>query len=270
MSDRKRTPEHVDWEVEDQFNYTETLSLPEWAWEFLRRHPDYRKDWEGARQDFRIVERSDRTITIRADNPACSLLRWGCLYSSPPIGDARSARVLWQPDLCSHVLRLKSLRPTDGTVTFALSNATCSSLLLLGYDDKQHVVFGDNGRRLQLAVDGEDIRQSVTLVCDNSLPSSPRNQLRWQRCFEDLQWGGRLMPSYFRPEPHSDLLKRALIALDGSLAGAPQRQIAMAIFGASAVSEKWDAPGRPLRDKVRRAIRTGRRLMSGGYRNLLR
>jgi len=65
-------------------------------------------------------------------------------------------------------------------------------------------------------------------------------------------------------------LKRALIALDGSLAGASQRQIAAALFGASIVSEKWDAPGRPLRYKVRRAIRAGNKLMRGGYRNLIR
>ena len=272
MSERKRTPEHVDWEIEGEFDYTDTLSLPEWGWEFLRRNPDYRKDWEQAKHCFANIEYVGEGVVIDVGNCACDLLRWGCLYSSDPIADARTSRILWQPNLCSHVLRLKSLPVSNNSHGdgFVCETAKCWSVLLVGGDREQHLLFCDAGRKLQVVVQGENVRQPVSLIWDSSVDSKSRNQIRWKRCFDDLQWAGRLIPSHFGLVPRAALLKRALIALDGSLAGASQRQIAAALFGASIVSEKWDAPGRPLRYKVRRAIRAGNKLMRGGYRNLIR
>lgn len=57
-------------------------------------------------------------------------------------------------------------------------------------------------------------------------------------------------------------------ALDGHLAGASERDIAIAIFGQCMVTEKWHGDSE-LRARVRYLIRRGRNLMSGGYRSLL-
>lgn len=61
---------------------------------------------------------------------------------------------------------------------------------------------------------------------------------------------------------------QSLQALDGHLAGASERDIAIAIFGARMVMEKWHGDSE-LRAKVRYLIRRGRNLMNGGYRSLL-
>ena len=61
-----------------------------------------------------------------------------------------------------------------------------------------------------------------------------------------------------------------LQALDGALAGATQREIAIAIFGAARTECAWRDAGGHLRDTIRRAIRRGRFLMNGGYLGLLR
>jgi len=34
-----------DWRKAEDYAYTEGLTLHEWAWEFLRRNPEYRADW---------------------------------------------------------------------------------------------------------------------------------------------------------------------------------------------------------------------------------
>lgn len=60
-----------------------------------------------------------------------------------------------------------------------------------------------------------------------------------------------------------------LQALDGWLAGAPYRDIAVALFGEARVEADWTDPRRHLRDRVRRAVRRGRALMGGGYRTFL-
>lgn len=61
---------------------------------------------------------------------------------------------------------------------------------------------------------------------------------------------------------------QSLQALDGHLAGASERDIAIAIFGQRAVAQKWHGDSE-MRAKVRYLIRRGRKLMDGGYRSLL-
>lgn len=61
---------------------------------------------------------------------------------------------------------------------------------------------------------------------------------------------------------------QSLQALDGHLAGASERDIAIAIFGGRMVKEKWHSDSE-LRARVRYLIRRGRMLMNGGYRRLL-
>jgi hypothetical protein len=51
-------------------------------------------------------------------------------------------------------------------------------------------------------------------------------------------------------------------------AGATQREVAQALFGAAVVAERWYALGE-LRAQVRRLARRGRALVDGGYRRLL-
>ena len=61
---------------------------------------------------------------------------------------------------------------------------------------------------------------------------------------------------------------QSLQALDGHLAAASERDIAIALFGERTVRENWHSDSE-LRAKVRYLIRRGRILMSGGYRRLL-
>ena len=61
---------------------------------------------------------------------------------------------------------------------------------------------------------------------------------------------------------------RALHALDGWLAGASHRDIAIALFGAKRVAEAWSSVSE-LRAQTRYYIRRARDLMEGGYRKLV-
>jgi hypothetical protein len=70
-----------------------------------------------------------------------------------------------------------------------------------------------------------------------------------------------------RPSAAALLELHALQALDASLAGASQRQIAIGLFGAQAVAVGWHADG-ALRSRVRRLLRHARSLMCGRYRRL--
>lgn len=64
-------------------------------------------------------------------------------------------------------------------------------------------------------------------------------------------------------------LRDALIAIDGERSGAKRREIANVIFGKPRVDADWSHPNRVLKDRIKRSIRRGRRLLAGAYRKLL-
>lgn len=74
--------------------------------------------------------------------------------------------------------------------------------------------------------------------------------------------------SVSRPSRSAVVYVRALQALDGTLAGASQREIATALFGQARVAEGWTADSE-LRAQVRYLIQRGQTLMQGQYRTLL-
>lgn len=71
-----------------------------------------------------------------------------------------------------------------------------------------------------------------------------------------------------RPPRSAMVHMRALQALDGTLAGASQREIATVLFGEQDVAARWSPDGE-LRAQVRYLVRRGTALMAGEYRNLL-
>lgn len=64
-------------------------------------------------------------------------------------------------------------------------------------------------------------------------------------------------------------LRDALIALDGEQAGATRREIATVIYGADRVAEEWREPSGRLKAVIKRDVLRGRRLVAGGYRQLV-
>ncbi|MGC4252800.1 MAG: DUF2285 domain-containing protein [Sphingobium sp.] len=86
----------------------------------------------------------------------------------------------------------------------------------------------------------------------------------------DLERLGRQRAHHDLPDARSYRLAFVLQVLDGYDAGASQRQIANALFGAERVKADWNGYSDYLRSRVCRAIRVGQSLRDGGYRNLLR
>ncbi|QYZ66707.1 MAG: hypothetical protein HPY30_12375 [Gammaproteobacteria bacterium (ex Lamellibrachia satsuma)] len=45
-----------DWCLADDYGFTEKLSGAQWAWEFLRRNPDYRREWKIFNETWQLLE----------------------------------------------------------------------------------------------------------------------------------------------------------------------------------------------------------------------
>ncbi|RTM05690.1 MAG: DUF2285 domain-containing protein [Hyphomicrobiales bacterium] len=158
----------------------------------------------------------------------------------------------------------------DGTETFAIDALTCGVSIFRTVDGWQHVLIEDHRRSLRLAVCGSDLLGPVQLK-SNALwpPSEIRQRLNRLECLNALRSTGRLPPRFFPVEPRRARLRSVLRALDGSISGASHREIGTALFGKARMERDWTDPGDHLRDIVRRAVRRGHALMTGGYRRFL-
>jgi hypothetical protein len=152
-----------------------------------------------------------------------------------------------------------------------LSRPPCRTLILQMPGPLQHVLVQDTGRCLQFAVEGADILGPARLVTDTLVEEGRlRAHLGALGCLNDFYRSGRLLKRHFPPEPRGERLTLVLQALDGWRAGASHREIAEGLFGRARVEADWGDPGDHLRDRTRRAVRRGRVLMEGGYRQFLR
>jgi hypothetical protein len=242
-----RTERQPDWRNTETYAYTANLTRLGWAWEFLRRNPRFQADFR-------------QSSDIGGAGRHGDLRRWGVLRADDPTKNGLDAKVFWDPDACAAVLPL-----------VAGQNASPVDTRRVVKHGVSHVLLCDGGRRLQLSVQ----------VCAQPMPDNlltdavvlPRERPhRWRSliCFNEFLFSGHLSRRHFRTERMARRLVSVVQALDGAMSDAPHRDIAIALHGRVRVSCDWNDPGEYLRDGVRRAIRRGRLLMNGGYRQFLR
>jgi hypothetical protein len=193
-------------------------------------------------------------------------LTGGCPFPEDPTLDARDARPAWH----RRHGRWTRLVPDDDPAAapfdlWAIPGA--KSMTADGADLRLHVRAGG---------------QLVGLVLSEALCDGDRfacvvpvgTKVQSARAVLDLAFGLLRRPrigtrtSVSRPSRSAIVHARALQALDGALAGASQREIAIAVFGEAHVAANWTADSE-LRAQVRYLIQRGRALMQGQYRPLL-
>ncbi|PZR34106.1 DUF2285 domain-containing protein [Caulobacter segnis] len=216
------------------------LSVPAFAWEFLRRNPDYRSDFAG------------HTVDV---DP-----RWGLRFPADPALPHAQAGVFWREDVAPGIV-LPIVGPAPETSPY-LSKPQWEGAPREGEDGLHlRLVAG-----LQLLFRRPRERSGPVLVV---LRFDQEFGLR-VRAVQALE---RAVNS--RSAPRSRLtaaqrlrLARSLVALDGFERRDTYRDIARTVFGDEAVErEAWRTAS--VRDATIRLVRTGRRLMRGGYLKLL-
>jgi hypothetical protein len=240
-------------------NWMDWLSTSGWSWEFLRRSPDYIAAYNAfMHADFRSESEASP---------------WGLRYFEDPDLDAASANVFWKLDASHDVMPLQAVPASNypKASPFPFDRLSCR-ITVRSYTDepRSDVLFANEGCFLQLAIFGDvPLDKAVLLtpvVTDGRRADRQREAMRR---LDDLVRTGTLRPSLYRQETRVRRLKRVLHALDASLAQQSHREIAISMFGAERVLREWSDPRESLRDHVRRAVRSGRDFMEGGYRQLL-
>lgn len=245
----------------DPLSYEWMWKLPNlgWAWEFLRRDADYRAEYSASRKG--DVDEDRLSGTKAASGP---LLR-----PVDPDQDARTADVFWHKDVCATVLPVEGVPAhSKGTFQFLPLDGMRCRVSVIDDKDTHHVLYSEEGRSLQLEVHGPLIEAALLTPALLQEQEAPGRLIAMRRLCDMLATHS-LRAALYPPERRAARLMTLVKALDGALLNMSQRDIAIRLFGAARVAKEWSDPGNHLRDQVRRAIRSGRKMMAGGYRRLL-
>ena len=228
-------PHHLaHWYPTAAYLYILGLDALALAWEYLRRHPDYRLDW------LRRARRPD------------AAQRWGLRLLEDPALDAREAYPAWLPGNDAVVQLYPDADPPVNAELFSVWRIPGHKQLL--HDGKGLMLIArspGHWQRFVLAPGLEDGMAVAHAYRGRGVTHAPDTPAPMARP---------------RPPPAALLELHTLQALDATLAGASSRDVAEGLFGADAVVDWYSDGG--LRSKVRRLARRGDALMRGGYRRL--
>ena len=232
-------PHHLaHWYPTAAYLYVFWLDALALAWEYLRRHPDYRLDW------------------LRRHRGPDTAHRWGLRLLEDPALDARDAHPAWLPGHAAVVQLYPDADPPQDAATFAFWRIPGHKQLL--HDGKGLALIARSpGHCLRFALaPGLEDGMAVAYAHRGEAAAPTRGHA--------LQ--AALAAAKPRPTPTALLELHSLQALDATLAGASLREVAEGLFGVDAAADWYSDGG--LRSKVRRLVRRGDVLMRGGYRYL--
>ena len=245
-------PPTMDWRESDSYLWVTALPRLALAWEFVRRSPAYREAYRS--RDLRQPE---------------SL--WPMVRLEDPQLDARHAVPAWTGGVCDEILPLRTgARPQEAIRTAVnVDRLRCQMTMIEEGAGTTHVLFAELGRQLHLMIE-VDPKAGLALMTPAlaPMPLTVKRTLALRR-LSDLAEHGELREHLYPAESRAPRFARILQALDGALAGARHRDIAVSLFGERRVTQDWASPDNHLRDHVRRAVAQGRIMMAEGFVRLL-
>jgi len=242
MVDRSAEP----WYPTAAYLYALHLDDLALAWEYLRRHPDYRLDW------LRCYRRP------QAAQDAAH--RWGLRMLEDPALDARDAHPAWLPGHVAVVQIYPDDDPPANAVPFAFWRIPGRKQLI--HDGKRLALIAHSPGRCRRFAFTPGLHDGMAFAYAVRAGAAPPAGFAF-----DMTQATAAGLASARPTPAALLELHTLQALDAALVGASLREIAEGLFGVDAVAADWHTDS-ALRARVRRLVRRGDALIRGGYRRL--
>jgi len=151
------------WRDADSYAFVGALPPAGCAWEFLRRNLDYQKSWRALC--------SETNPSSEANSDAAV---WGLVRFESPERDARSANVFWHRSISREVLPVIATKcePADQQPKVSLDRLQCRVTVHTDRAGELHILFAEDGRFLQLDVQGLQAIETARLTTEIVL--SPR------------------------------------------------------------------------------------------------
>ena len=231
----------------------------------------YRSDWRATPRCVHAIVLSNETTLLRMRRRYLRAERWGLFAFADPLRPACQTSVFWLPHMSRRTIRARcNLNVSSHSAdVIRLASFRTKRVAVAGVDGVSVVTMKSGHSRTTLVAHGWPVLTRparVTFELDGFDELTARIDCLLQKLADPVS----TIPGAPLPSAVDNRLRQALLALDGSLAGASYRQIATTIFGDERVRRDWDAASRFLKERTRRLVAKGRALMNGGYRDLLR
>jgi len=255
------------------------MSDAAWAWEGLRRNPDYNMAWErhGA-ASIKISDEASGLRYIRLNKPYLEAETYGLLAFADPELPASEVPIFWRPNLLLGTLFVRLEAPgshlSDG---FSLASLARCPTVLDTADGLRHIRLGGHKFWIQLATqDLIEMEDETRVVVTISGKPGTQRQLKTIEHLLSLHHLSEGEELDIKRAPNRDKLLEGLMAWDvqhGQYCGASKqrgslRDIAIALFGAARIEQEWTS-NRSLKNYAVRARDRGKAFVMGGYRDLL-
>jgi hypothetical protein len=227
------------------------------AWEWLRRDPDYRA----------AAERAIPSGNARREHPAAAA--FGLVAFECPDRAVPHARPLWRSDVHQQVLLVEAIEAAQPEDHFDICRVGDLATLVTcpGGD---HLLLSDGLRMVRLdGPCGVFSRGPACLQYRIEGLAAAEQRLPTLRRFLALCRMGEFARSLHPTEPRARRWVLMLRAWDALAAGAGHRQIAEVLLGGSAAEPRWRSREPSLRSQAQRLVRSARSFAAGQYRTLL-
>jgi Uncharacterized conserved protein (DUF2285)/Family of unknown function (DUF6499) len=253
----------------DDYVYARELDEPGWAWEFLRRNEDFRRDYRMNRAGDPVAIRHVSGATLyRPHRRFLDAETWGLVLFADPDRSAAESDIFWQPELLTHAVHCHC-KPSNDNATEQLSLSSFQGRrAVLVSSDNEHIAVSCTQKSSHLLVtSGTLLFGSSTITFLHQGLSTAANHHRTTQILKQFvsAKAATTPPQHRADSKYLDYL----IALDGHLEGRSYREIANVLYGAGTVGPYWTDDSRGYKLRVRRAVKRGIALMNGGYRALL-
>lgn len=257
---------HRCWPDAADYEYLDGASRTQFAWEWLRRDPCYRKLIPSIRritaQGLTIVEPAARIVRER----------WSCLFIEDPDTTVPDVPMLWDPGFDASVLRVEARLATTAQLNgFDVSRCAARAVVVKeGSSGEQCLLFAGRHHVRLHVIAGTLLEGRVMLRFEIDWRLPPEPAISTLRRFLHLCRSGEM--SAGRPVPDRTV-QRIIFALrvhDALAQGASIRDIGILLFGRARIEAEWRDPGESLKSQCRRLIASARAMADGGYKDLLR
>lgn len=254
------------------YAYTDGLTDTDWAWEFLRRNPDYRADYyESRTRTTKAVSHSSGIRIYRARGHHHNAKKWGLAVFADPDLNALQADIFWSQEALKHCISASSTHVEttgQGTDLDLFRDQNCTAILC-------------DLHRQKVIVRSRNVAIDMKLVGINILfqPVQLRFHLRGFASISNgtkaLIWVRNALKSLRAADKRAltkttrTNRKKYLIALDCSRKGGSLRDTALVFRALRLTRLNWSNGDEALKKQVWRSRNSGLKLMQNGYRKLL-
>jgi hypothetical protein len=240
-----------------------------WAWEWLRRNPDYGTSQASCAAARRRIVRNRPLMTV-IESPQRNFGKWGLCFPEDPKQPFERAAVFWSPSVDPEVCPVTAIRARAGSGpgVIDLSELRVSATVLVMPSGEQHLLLCDGARSIQFHILEGSVLNGPTRLAHvlgnfTKLNEHTRTIERLGAVLENTRFPADL----FEREPNAAKWLLMLKAIDLEAGGKTHSEIADALYGDDPKLKQFSTDWR--RSRVRRLLESGHALIDGGYRKIL-